>query len=193
MVKKYYRINQYIRAQSLRVIGEDGKQIGILPQDEALNLAREKGLDLVEIAPAANPPVAKIVNLKKFIYQEEKREREVKKKARGGELKGIRLSPFIAKADLEVRIRKAEQFLREGNKVRIAVRFMGRQLGKREFGYEVLKKVTETLANFARTEGEPKWFGRDLVLIISPVKHSERGKNEEKDEIQSQEISQEKV
>ena len=190
MGKKFYRINQFIRAASLRVIGEDGKQIGILPTNQAQNLAREKALDLVEIAPTANPPVARIIDFKKFLYLEEKREREAKKKTRGGELKGIRVTPFIAKADLEVRIRKAEEFLKEGNKVRIAVRFMGRQLGKREFGYQVLKKVTEALSDCSQVEGESKWFGRELVLTLAPAKH-QRGKDGQENE--SQKISQSEI
>lgn len=180
MGKKFYRINQFIRAGSLRVLGEDGKQIGVLPTNQAQDLAREKGLDLVEIAPTANPPVAKIVNFKKFLYQEEKREKETKKKVRGGEIKGIRLSPFIAQADLEVRIRRAEKFLKEGNKVRVAVRFMGRQMGKREFGYQMLKRVKEILGECSREEGEPKWFGRELVTTLSPARKGE--KNEEQNE-----------
>ena len=189
MGKKFYRINQFIRAGSLRVLGEDGKQIGVLPTNQAQDLAREKGLDLVEIAPTANPPVAKIVNFKKFLYQEEKREKETKKKVKGGEIKGIRLSPFIAQADLEVRIRRAEKFLKEGNKVRVAVRFMGRQMGKREFGYKILKRVKEILGECAREEGEPKWFGRELVTTLSPVRKGEKDeKQNENPQISQSEI-----
>lgn len=194
MGKKFYRINQYIRAPQLRVIGEDGKQIDILPTNQAQELAREKGLDLVEIAPTANPPVAKIINFKKFLYQEEKREREIKKKTKGGALKGIRVTPFIAQADLDVRIRKTEEFLKEGNKVRMAVRFLGRQLGKKEFGYKILKNVMQVLASCGRAEGEPKWMGRDLVQVFSPLKHPVKDKQGEKDDqTQDKEISQEKV
>lgn len=189
MVNKFYRINQNIRAAQVRVIGEDGKQIGILNTFEAQKLAREKDLDLVEIAPMAKPPVAKIINFKKFLYQEEKRERESKKKIKGGEIKGVRLTPFMAKADLEVRIRRAEEFLKEGNKVRLDVRFMGRQLGKREFGYAVLKRTIEILAHCSRPEGEPKWFGRSLVLTLTPT----REKHGEKDEKIEKEAKNEKI
>lgn len=163
----------------MRVIGDDGKQIGVLNIFEAQKLAREKNLDLVEIAPTANPPVVKIINFKKFLYQEEKRERETKKKIKGGEVKGVRLTPFMAKADLEVRVRRAEKFLKEGNKVRLDVRFMGRQLGKREFGYTILKRMTEVLAHCSRSEGEPKWFGRSLVLTLTPIKEKHGEKDEE--------------
>lgn len=162
----------------MRVIGEDGKQIGVLNIFEAQTLAREKNLDLVEIAPMAKPPVVKIIDFKKFLYQEEKRERESKKKIKGGEVKGVRLTPFMAKADLEVRVRKAEEFLKEGNKVRLDVRFKGRQLGKKEFGYAVLGRMTEALAHCSRPEGEPKWFGRSLVLTLTPAKEKQGEKDE---------------
>ncbi|MDP3955244.1 MAG: translation initiation factor IF-3 [bacterium] len=177
MGKKFYKVNQYIRAPQLRVLGEDGKQIGVFPVLEAQNLARGKGLDLVEIAPTARPPVAKLVDYKKFLYQEEKKERETKKK-RGGEIKGIRVTPFMAKADLEVRTRRTLEFLKEGNKVRVAVRFMGRQLGKREFGYVILKKIIDELGTNATAEGEPKWMGRELVLVFSPIKGENNAKTE---------------
>ncbi|MDO8551130.1 MAG: translation initiation factor IF-3 [bacterium] len=170
MRNTYYRINQNIRASQVRVIGDDGKQVGILPIGEALSLANQKELDLVEIAPTANPPVTKIVDFKKFLYQEEKKSRESKKKNKGGEIKGIRLSPFIAQADLEVRVQRTISFLKEGNKVRVAVRFTGRQMGKRDFGYIILKKFSQQLLDISQPEGEPKWMGRELVLIFSPTK-----------------------
>ncbi len=180
MVNKFYRINQNIRAAQVRVIGDDGRQVGILTGSDALKLAQEKGLDLVEIAPNANPPVVKIIDFNKFLYQEEKREREVKKKIRGGEIKGIRLSPFIADGDLQVRIRKTAEFLKGGNKVRVAVRFKGRQMGKGVFGYALLGKFIEALKSCSQPEGEPRWFGRELVLTLAPGKHeSAQEKNKE--------------
>lgn len=189
MGKKFYRTNQFIRAPQLRVIGEDGKQIGVLPLNEALEKARELDLDLVEVAPQAQPPVAKIINFKKFIYQEEKREREAKKKIKGGETKEIRVAPFTAEADLKVRIRKAEEFLKEGNKVKVAVRFLGRQLGKREFGYGILKKITEALKESAQAEGEPKWQGRSLILTLAPIKEGKK----DAQETQNQKINQPEI
>lgn len=167
--KKFYRINQYIRAPKLRVIDEEGKQVGVLSLDEALEKARENIVDLVEIAPTAQPPVAKLIDFKKFLYQEGKRERK-SKKGTGGEVKGIRLSPFIAQADFEFRAKRAEEFLKEGNKVRVAVRFLGRHLGKKEFGYKLLGRFKETLSEISRPEGEPKWLGRELILTLSPTK-----------------------
>jgi len=180
--KKFYRINQYIRAPKLRVIDEEGKQIGVLSLDEALEKARKNMVDLVEIAPTATPPVAKIIDFKKYRYLEEKRERKAKKGIKGGKIKGIRLTPFIAQADFDFRVRKSEEFLKEGNKVRVVVRFTRRQLGKKEFGYNVIKRFTEALSNFSQAEGEPKWLGKNLILTLSPVKG---GKNvKEKNENQ---------
>jgi len=164
---KFYRINQQIKASKLRVIGPDGKQIGILSLSQAFEEANKKGLDLIEIAPRAEPPVAKIIDYKKFRYLEAKKEKK-EKKSKGGELKVIRVSPFIAKADLETRIRKARQFLGENNKVKIEVLFFGRQLTKRDFGYKILKEFKEQLGAEAREEQEPKWLGKMLIMTLIP-------------------------
>jgi len=185
--KKFYRINHYIQAQTLRVIDQEGKQIGILSLAEAQNRAREANLDLVEVIPKANPPIAKIVDFKKFLYFEQKKEREIKKKTRGGEIKGIRLKPFMAKGDLDVRVRRAEEFLREGNKVKVEVRFLGRQLRQREFGAQILSKFLEAIAHCAKPEQEPKWLGRSLVIVLTLVK------DDKKTESQKQEVGDEKI
>lgn len=179
--KKFYRTNQYIRALKLRVIDEDGKQVGILTLTEALEKAKDKGADLVEIAPTAQPPVAKIIDFKKFLYLEEKRERKAKRGIKGGGIKGIRLSPFIAKGDFDFRVKRAGEFLKENNKVRVVVRFSRRQLGKKEFGYNLLRKFAESLSQVGQLEGEPKWLGKDLISTLSPLKG---GKYEEKNENQ---------
>jgi len=167
----------------LRVIDEAGEQIGILSLPEALEQAKEKGVDLVEIAPTANPPVAKIIDFKKFCYLEEKRERKAKKGIKGGEIKGIRLTPFMAKGDFDVRVNKAKEFVSEGDKVKVVVRFSQRQLGKKAFGYELLKKFAEALSDIAKAEGEAKWLGKDLVLIFSPEKRRNYEKENENQEI----------
>lgn len=191
MIGKYYKTNQFIRAEKLRVIDEEGKQIGVITLEEALNLAREKETDLVEIAPMAKPPVAKIINYKKFLYIESKKEQKAKKGIKGGDIKGIRLTPFIAQGDLDVRVRKAEEFLKEGNKVRAAVRFTKRQLGKKQFGYEVLTKFKEGLALIGQLESEPKWLGKELIATLAPIKgsHVVKEANEEKQN-QNEEINQ---
>jgi len=175
--KKFYRINHFIKSPTLRVIGDDGKQIGILSISEALAKANELGLDLVEIATTAKPPVAKIVDYKKFVYLEEKRARKGKK-SKGGEIKEVRFTPFIASADFEVRIKRVLRFLDEGNKVRIAVKFVGRQLTKKDFGYEIMRKVKITLEGKCEFETEPKWMGPNLIATVTPIKKAENDKNE---------------
>lgn len=186
MRKKFYRINYHINAQSLRLLGEDGKQIGIFSLNEAQKQAKEAGLDLVEIAPRANPPVARLIDFKKFLYLEEKKERELRKKTKGGgELKGIRLKPFIAQGDFDFRVRRAEKFIGEGNKVKVDVRFLGRQLSKREFGDEVIGRFIEALSYCSKPESEPKWQGRSLVVVLSPAKPKEE-KNDETEKKQDE-------
>jgi len=170
-VGNFYRINQYIQAKEVRVVDEEGKQIGIMPVFKAIQLAREKGLDLVEVAAKAVPPVCKIIDFKKFKYLEAKKEREEKKGQKGGEIKEIMLSPFIAQNDLNTRIRKIEEFLKEGNKVKLRVRFTGRELTKKEFGYKIIEQVLSSLGEKATKEGEAKFVGREIFLIISPKKN----------------------
>lgn len=178
-LKFNYRVNQQIRVPEVRVIGVDGKQLGILKLSEALIQARNQGLDLVEIAPTAKPPVAKIVELGKFRYQEEKKLQKEKKKSKASELKEIRLSPFIAEHDFENRIERISEFLNEKNKVRVVVVFMGRQLDSKKFGYDVLAKVTRRLEGKIAVDMEPKFFGRHLAMVISPVNKSVKVEEQE--------------
>lgn len=171
-VAKFYRINQYIQAKEVRVVDETGKQIGVMPIFAAIQKAREAGVDLVEVASGAKPPVAKIINFKKFKYLEAKKEKEEKKGIKGGELKEVRLSPFIAQNDLNTRIKKIKNFLEENNKVKVVVRFSGREITKKDFGYRVVNQVLENLAELAEKDSEPKFQGRDLFLTLSPKKFS---------------------
>ncbi len=168
-IKLNYRVNQQIRASEVRVISADGKQVGVLKLQEALQKAHEDGYDLVEIAPTAKPPVVKIVELGKFIYQEEKKLKKEKKKSKSSELKEIRLSPFIADHDFENRIARITEFLNDKNKVRVVIVFMGRQLGSKNFGYNVLSKVVKRFEGKIVVDMEPKFFGRHLAMVISPL------------------------
>lgn len=154
----------------MRVLDEKGKQIGLFTRLEALRKAQELGLDLVEIASSANPPVAKIIDFKKFKYLEAKRAQQIKKKAKEVEVKEIRLRPFIGKHDLEVRVSRAEEFLKSGNRLKVVIKFQGREFSKKEFGYKIVKEVKERLTALAEPQGEPRWEGRVLVLFLSPVK-----------------------
>ncbi len=169
--KSFWRTNQNIQAQQLRVIGPDGKQLGLFSKAEALAKAEEEGLDLIEIAPTAKPPVAKIMDFAKFRYQQDKKEREAAlKEKRGTEQKEIWLTPFMADHDYQVRLSRIREFLEDGSKVRVAVRFTGRQMAHREFGYEMCKRACNDTKLISKMDGEPKFLGRQLMFTLSPVK-----------------------
>ena len=169
-IKKYYRINQHINAAEVRVVAEDGKQLGIMPLGEAIKLATSKDKDLVEVADRAKPPVCKIINFTKFKYLQQKKLAEDKKKSKDKSIKEIRLTPFIAKGDLQNRTKKALEFLTAGHRVKITVKFIGRQMTRKEFGYNLLKQVVESLSQIGKPDGEPKLVGRRLNQIINPIK-----------------------
>lgn len=182
--EKRYRINQRIFAQSLRVLDSESKQIGVLSRDEALKQAAEQGLDLVEIAPMAKPPVAKIIDYNKFLYQLEKKRKEEKKKAKVSETKEVRLGPFMSENDLQVMIKRVREFLEDGDKVRLVVKFRGRQITHPEFGKGIVDKVINSLASISKVDREPHFEGKQFVCVLSAEKNK---KNlEENNTIQSQ-------
>lgn len=192
--KKWYRTNERIFASTLRVLDSEGKQVGILSKYEALSMARKQALDLVEIAPVAKPPVAKIIDFKKFLYQEEKKKREEKRKAKTSETKEVRLGPFMSDNDLGVMVRRAKEFIDDGDKVRLVVKFKGRQITKREFGAEVIQKVVNSLSDIAKIEKEPRMEGRQMVAILSQEKKSTKGgQTEGNHEEKNQEINRQTV
>ena len=178
-LKLTWRVNHEIRAPRLRVIGADSKQIGILTKTQALSKAREAQLDLVEVAPNADPPVAKIVNFSKFRYQEEKKLKAENKKVKGGELKEIRFSPFIADNDYNTRLARVKEFLSGKNKVRVVVVFLGRQMGSKQFGYDLLKRILQDLGDNVKVDMEPKFMGRHLSMVVSPTNKKVENKNEQ--------------
>lgn len=167
--KLFWRSNEQIRTPEVRLIGADGKQIGVVKTSEAINQAKKEGLTLVEIASSAKPPVAKIVDFGKFRYQEEKKIKKQSKGQKGGELKEIRFSPFIGDADYAVRLKRVKEFLEEKNKVKVVVVFMGRQMGSKPFGYKLLERIREDLGEGVGMDMEPKFLGRHLITILSPV------------------------
>lgn len=152
------------------MVDEKGAQLGVINIGEAVFRARQAGLDLVEVAPQAKPPVCKIIDFKKFRYQEEKKQRAGYKKNKGGDTKEIRFTPFIAQNDFELRLKRAKEFLSEGDKVRLTVKFIGRQITKKQFGYELLQKSLASLGTLAAVEVEPKWQGRLLMMVLKPTK-----------------------
>ena len=184
LIKKYYRVNHYIQAKEVRVVGEEGKQVGVWSIQKALQQAQKKGLDLVEVAPNAKPPVCKIINFKKFKFLESRKQQEEKKKTKKVDLKEIQLRPFIAENDLNFRLERAKKFLREGHKVKVSVVFRGRQITKKEFGRDLIKRVIERLSAFSEVDHEPKFFGRKLEVILKAAKGSQDEKDKSKDEDQ---------
>ena len=166
--KLYWRINENIRAPQIRVIDEKGKQIGILSREEAIKKARNKGLTLVEIAHKANPPVTKIVEFGKFRYQEEKKLRSQLKKSKVSEVKEIHFSPFIAENDYNTRLERVKEFLADRDKVRVVVVFRRPQMRSKDFGYKLLDRILAELDETVTVDMEPKFLGRNLMMIISP-------------------------
>lgn len=164
-----FRINQQINAPDLRVIGADGKQFGVLKLRDALDKAAELGLDLVEIAPNAKPPVAKIVELGKFKYEQEKKLQKQKRATKASEIKEVRFSPFIAEHDFQNRIERIKEFLVDKQKVRVVVKFTGRQMDSSSFGYKLIERVVGYFKEVIVVDMEPKFLGRHLITVISPT------------------------
>lgn len=153
------------------MVDETGKQIGIMPIFNAIQKAREAGIDLVEVGPNATPPVVKIIDFRKFKYIEAKKEKEEKKGQKGGDTKEILLTPFIAQNDLKTRINKTKKFIEGNNKVKVRVKFRGNELGKKDFGYRLIEQMASSLNGIAVKEAEPKFMGRELFVIFSPERN----------------------
>jgi len=163
-----YRINHQITDSELRVVDEVGKQIGVISKSEALTMAEAEGKDLVLVNPSAKPPVAKIIGFSKFKYQMQQKESESKKSSRNVDIKEIRFTPFIAEGDFNIRVKKAREFLTDGNKVKLNVKFTGRQITRKEFGDKVINKAVEQLADIASIERAPQLLGKMLVIQLQP-------------------------
>lgn len=169
--KRYYRINHYIQTPKVRVIDKEGKQLGVMPLARALTEARKADLDLVEIAPEADPPVCKILNFRNFLYEKRvQKYKKAKSKKSGGELKEIRLKPFVSDHDLETKLERIKEFLGEKNNVRITVLFRGRQARYKEFGTKLIDKIINQLGEKINVLVPPKLKGRILVTTIGPKK-----------------------
>lgn len=150
----------------MRVIGTDGEQLGILPLAEARRLADEAGVDLVEISPSANPPVAKIIDWGKYQYQKMKEQQKNRKKAKASELKQMRLGLKIGQHDLEIKLRKIRKFLASGDKVKIMVFFRGREMAHKELGFELINRIIAMLEDDAVVEQKPQMAGRNLSMTV---------------------------
>ncbi len=160
-------INEQIRDKEVRVIGEDGEQLGIMPTKEAQKLADDAGLDLVKIAPTAKPPVCKIVDYGKYRYEQARREKEAKKKQKTIEIKEIRLSPNIDTNDLNTKMNAARKFLSKGDKVKVTLRFRGREMAHMASSKHILDDFAENLSDVATLEKAPKVEGRSMTMFLA--------------------------
>ena len=168
-MNKYYKINQNIRYPEVRVIDEEGKQLGILPTPQALERAQGLGLDLVEVTDKTTPPIVKIIDFQKFRYQETKKDKSGTSKS-GQDTKEIRLRPFMAENDMMVKVRQAEKFLKSGDRVKLVVKFQGRQITKKDFGEKIMATAIEKLAEVSTLVEEPKFLGKLLIAQVKPKK-----------------------
>ena len=162
------RVNERIRVREIRVIDDDGQQLGIMPPPQALAIAKTKGLDLVEISPTAVPPVCRIMDFGKYQYQEQKRAREARKHQKVIEVKEIKMRPNIDVHDYEVKMRAIKRFFEEGDKVKLTLRFRGREMAHLELGAKLLERVKEDTAPIAKVEAEPKIEGRQMMMVLAP-------------------------
>jgi translation initiation factor IF-3 len=163
------RINERIRAPEIRLIGADGENVGVVTPERALVMAEEAGLDLVEISPNAEPPVCKIMDFGKYKYETQKRESEARKKQKIIEIKEIKFRPNTDKHDYEVKMRSVFKFLEEGDKVKITLRFRGREMAHQNLGRELLERVAEDTKDVGKVENFPKMEGRQMIMLIGPL------------------------
>ena len=166
--EKGLRINEQIRVREVRLIDDEGEQKGIVPTIEALKMAKERELDLVEVAPTANPPVCKILDYGKYRFEQEKKLRDSKKNQKLLKLKEIRMQPKIGSGDLDFKSKHVQEFLAEGNKVKVTVRFRGRELAHTELGLDVLNEVLKRLGDDYVVEKQPSMEGRFMSMVLNP-------------------------
>jgi translation initiation factor IF-3 len=170
------RINERIRAREVRVIDEDGQMLGVMSSFAALQLARERNLDLVEVSPQAVPPVCKIMDWGRYKYEQSKRESEARKHQKVTQLREIRLAPRTAEHDIAVKVRKIQEFLAEGDKVKVSVVFRGREMAHPEIGRVLLEQITQAIKGTATVERPPLMEGRMMSMIVSKLTGSETAK-----------------
>ncbi|MBQ2973828.1 MAG: translation initiation factor IF-3 [Clostridia bacterium] len=168
MSSKEQQINEEIRDKEIRVISNDGEQLGIMSASEALKLAESKNLDLVKIAPAAKPPVCKIMDYGKFRFEKAKKEKEAKKNQKIIEIKEIRLSLNIDTHDFETKINHARKFIASGNKVKVSIRFRGREMAHSDLGLSTMQRCAEAMADCASVEKPAKLEGRQMLMFLAP-------------------------
>ncbi|MFA7268866.1 MAG: translation initiation factor IF-3 [Sterolibacterium sp.] len=168
--EKTHRVNNEINAPEIRLVGLDAEQLGIVPLRTGLDLAEEKGVDLVEIAPTAQPPVCRLMDFGKFKYQEAKRAHDAKLKQKQIQVKEIKFRPGTDEGDYQIKLRNLIKFLQEGDKTKITLRFRGREMAHQEFGIRLLERVKADLMEHGVVEQFPKMEGRQLVMVLAPAK-----------------------
>lgn len=162
------RVNGAITADKIRLVGADGEMVGVVSVSEGIDAAKKAGLDLVEVSPNAEPPVCKVLDYGKYKYDQQKKLHEAKKKQKTVQIKEVKLRPMIGDHDLEIKMRAIHKFLDAGDKVKITLRFRGREMAHQELGTNLLNRVREELAEKIKVESEPSFEGRQVVMVIAP-------------------------
>ena len=178
--KDSLRINEEIHIREVRVTSATGEQLGIMATRDALQLAEEQHLDLVEVAPKAKPPVCRIMDFGKYRYEQQKRDKEAKKKQKIITLKEVKLRPHIEQHDFDVKLKNALRFLEEGNKVKVTIMFRGREMSHQELGRDVLHRVAERLKELVIIERDPKLEGKNMIMILAPKAPAKASKGKTK-------------
>ncbi len=166
-IKQELPINEKIRAKEVQLIGDSGEKLGVVDFRQALDMAQEKKLDLVLVSPQANPPVCKIMNYGKYKFEQAKKEKEAKKKQKVIEVKEIRVTPNIEEHDFSFKAKNARKFIEDGNKLKITVKFRGREVNNSELGEQVLNRFIETLSDIANVDKAPKLEGKNMFIMLS--------------------------
>ncbi len=174
--KESLRINEEIRIREVRVTSAEGEQLGVMATRDALHMAEEQHLDLVEVAPKAKPPVCRIMDFGKYRYEQQKREKEAKKKQKVITIKEVKLRPNIEQHDFDVKLKNALRFLEEGNKVKVTIMFRGRELSHPELGREILQRVAAQLKDLVSIERDAKLEGKNMIMILAPKAQIKGGK-----------------
>ena len=169
-LEKPNRKNSEIRVPRVRVIGSDGEMIGVLTRDEALTMAQDEGLDLVEIQPNADPPVCKIMDFGKFRFEQQKKANEAKKKSKQVEIKEMKFRPVTDEGDYQIKLRNMRRFLEEGDKIKVNIRFRGREMSHQELGRQMANRIEQDLGEDIVIESRPRLEGRQMVMMIAPKK-----------------------
>ncbi|MBE2258375.1 MAG: translation initiation factor IF-3 [Candidatus Accumulibacter sp.] len=173
-LQKAQRVNGEINALEVRLVGEDGEALGVMSAREALSLAEEAGLDLVEIAPMARPPVCRIVDFGKFKYQEQKRQHEQRQKQKQVQVKEVKLRPGTDENDYQIKLRNMTRFLEEDDKVKVTLRFRGREMAHQDIGMRQIERIRADLQDVAIVEQMPKMEGRQMIMVLTPNKKKQQ-------------------